>query len=208
MVKRGRGIIGFVAGAVVATTLTATTVAIASEARGGGTLHACAAKHGGALRIAKSCKSSERAVTWNVTGPKGARGPKGKAGADGSGPAYTAREVGLIAAPSGTPAAITHVTLPPGDYTVVATLNASTSNVGGDNGFCELGGAGFLDETQSSFTVTTDHSESVTLTGIAVSTDVNNQVFLECGGDHAVTIDQGMLTATQVTQRVDQTPAG
>jgi hypothetical protein len=39
-----------------------------------------------------------------------------------------------------------------------------------------------------------------------VSTDVNDQVFLECAGDHAVTIEQGMLTATRVTQRVDQTP--
>jgi hypothetical protein len=203
---RGRGTIGFVAGAVVATILTATAVAVASDGRGGGTLHACAAKHGGALRIATKCTASERAVTWSVTGPKGAKGPRGKAGADGSGPAYTARQVGALVAPSGTPAAITHVTLPAGDYTVVATLSASTTNLDGDNGSCELEGAGFLDETQSSFTLTTNHSESVTLTGVAVSTDVNDQVFLECAGDHAVTIEQGMLTATRVTQRVDQTP--
>jgi hypothetical protein len=44
------------------------------------TIKACAAKHGGALRLAKKCHKGERSVSWNVRGPKGvpgARGPQG-----------------------------------------------------------------------------------------------------------------------------------
>jgi hypothetical protein len=39
------------------------------------TIKACAAKKGGALRLATRCKSSERAVTWNSVGPRGPAGP-------------------------------------------------------------------------------------------------------------------------------------
>jgi hypothetical protein len=204
MQGRGRWVTGFVAGAVLATSVTVATSALAGGSSRAGTLHACAAKQGGALRIASKCTTKERAVTWNVRGPRGARG---KPGADGAGPAYYSGQVGSTPAPSGTPAAITHVTLPPGFYTVVATAVASTSNLSGDDGSCQLSGGGLFDQA-SSFTVTTNHSESVTVTAIAHTTDVDNQVFLVCGGDHAVTIGQGLITATRVTSGEDQTPAG
>jgi hypothetical protein len=48
------------------------------------TIHACAKRRGGALRLASTCKHSERAVTWAVTGPRGATGPAGRQGADGA----------------------------------------------------------------------------------------------------------------------------
>jgi hypothetical protein len=47
---------------------------------------ACAKKKGGALRLvasAKSCRKTERAVTWNQEGLRGLPGPKGAAGEDG-----------------------------------------------------------------------------------------------------------------------------
>ena len=44
------------------------------------TIKACAAKHGGALRLAKKCHKHERSVSWNVRGRKGATGPRGPQG--------------------------------------------------------------------------------------------------------------------------------
>lgn len=57
------------------------------------TIKACVAKSGGAVRIAKTCKASEKKVTWNKTGvpgapgapgAKGDQGPKGDTGAAGA----------------------------------------------------------------------------------------------------------------------------
>jgi len=47
------------------------------------TLHACADKDGGALRLAKKCKHGERSVSWNIQGPKGDTGAPGANGTDG-----------------------------------------------------------------------------------------------------------------------------
>ena len=47
-------------------------------------IHGCAAKSGGALRLASKCSKNERAVTWNNTGPAGARGATGLQGSAGS----------------------------------------------------------------------------------------------------------------------------
>src|SRR5579862_8764399 len=55
-------------------------------ASGGGTIHACAKKSSGALRIAHKCKKSEKRVSWNSSGPagpQGAPGPQGPAGPAG-----------------------------------------------------------------------------------------------------------------------------
>jgi len=53
-----------------------------------GTLHGCASKRTGALRLASKCRRSERAVSWNAQGRPGARGAAGPAGAIGpAGPA-------------------------------------------------------------------------------------------------------------------------
>src|SRR4051794_8501757 len=67
------------------------SAAIAVGAVGGaGTIHACVAKRGGALKIKATCGKRERALTWNVTGPagpagaRGATGPAGPAGAPGT----------------------------------------------------------------------------------------------------------------------------
>ena len=50
------------------------------------TIHACAARKDGRLRLVSglaACRRHERAVSWNVRGPKGVPGPPGPAGKDG-----------------------------------------------------------------------------------------------------------------------------
>ena len=81
----------------------AVTAALIVAAAGGSALaaagssssiHACASKTTGALRLAAKCKRTERAVTWSVAGP---RGPQGKQGRQGPrGPAGSARAYGLV----------------------------------------------------------------------------------------------------------------
>jgi hypothetical protein len=69
---------------VVITAIVCTSVGVALAGSSKNTLHACASKHGGALRIAKKCRRSERAVTWSKTGPAGARGAQGTQGPQGA----------------------------------------------------------------------------------------------------------------------------
>ena len=88
-----------------------------------GTIRACAAKRGGALRVVgagASCRTSERRLTWNVAGAPGnagARGPAGAAGGVGpAGPPGPAGGVGP-AGPAGAqgppgPAAVLGLTYP------------------------------------------------------------------------------------------------
>jgi hypothetical protein len=69
---------------VVITAIVCTSVGVAVAGSSGNTLHACASKHGGALRIASKCRRSERAITWSQTGPAGAQGPQGTRGPQGA----------------------------------------------------------------------------------------------------------------------------
>lgn len=74
-------------------------------------IHACAKKSGGRLRAVDSaakCKRDERALQWNVQGPKGDPGAQGPAGSAGStGPAGPTGAAGAIgpAGPVGPPGA-------------------------------------------------------------------------------------------------------
>jgi hypothetical protein len=117
-----------------------------------GTIHACAVKSNGALRAARHCKRSERALSWNAVGPagpRGAQGPQGLPGPQGLSSALS----GSIAGPVTITAAITpgdkvgHLNLPPGRYVILAKAwieNKSTTNsttagcdldAGGDSDF-------------------------------------------------------------------------
>src|SRR5919197_5753784 len=77
-------------------------VALVSRDGGGPTIHACAARADGRLRLAAkagACRRHERAVSWNVTGPRGEMGPAGPPGAAGStGPAGPAGPQGMTGA--------------------------------------------------------------------------------------------------------------
>ena len=63
-------------------------VAVRSLDEGGRTIHACASKADGRLRLvnrAGACRRQERPVSWNVTGARGEAGPPGPDGAPGPG---------------------------------------------------------------------------------------------------------------------------
>ncbi|MEA2211259.1 MAG: hypothetical protein QOF83_1207 [Solirubrobacteraceae bacterium] len=79
--RRGRPFVGYLAVAAVVALSTTGGWAIASS--GGGSIHACANKHTGALRLAGRCTKRERAVSWNAVGPRGPGGPQGLPGAPG-----------------------------------------------------------------------------------------------------------------------------
>jgi hypothetical protein len=72
--------------------------AIAASTSSTATIRACASKSTGALRLAPSCKRSERSVSWNTVGPRGRRGLQGIPGAKGdtgsTGPAGLAGPAG------------------------------------------------------------------------------------------------------------------
>jgi Collagen triple helix repeat (20 copies) len=79
--------------AVVAAVLAAAAgVAYAQIPDGGGVIHGCYAKSGGALRVidgsVTNCKSTETSLNWNQMGPQGPVGPQGPMGPTGpTGPA-------------------------------------------------------------------------------------------------------------------------
>ncbi len=75
-------------------------------AAGSGTIHACANKRNGSLRLANRCRKSEKGLSWNGQGPRGAtgatglQGPRGQQGIQGPqgnpGPAGSARAYALV----------------------------------------------------------------------------------------------------------------
>jgi hypothetical protein len=64
--------------------LFAAAVGVAFAATGGGSVHACANKNNGALRLAARCKGSEKGVSWSIMGPQGPQGVQGSQGAQGA----------------------------------------------------------------------------------------------------------------------------
>lgn len=65
----------------------ATTSAAPSVTSAASTIYACQKKKGGTIRIVKSktkCKSNEKKISWNVTGPQGAAGANGANGSNGA----------------------------------------------------------------------------------------------------------------------------
>ncbi len=68
--------------AVIAVAAIGTGLALASSTPG--VIRACANKHTGVLRLAHKCKKHERAVSWSVQGPPGARGQTGATGTAGA----------------------------------------------------------------------------------------------------------------------------
>jgi hypothetical protein len=96
--KRHRGWV--VAGAVV-TVLVAVGAAYATGLISNAQINACAKKSNGDLRLkgSGSCRASERAVAWAVTGPQGPAGPAGSQGAQGpAGPAGAQGATGVTGA--------------------------------------------------------------------------------------------------------------
>jgi hypothetical protein len=79
--SHGRLLVGL---ALVVVAIVAAGGGWAIAASSGGTIHACAKKKGGALRLASKCKKGERTVTWNVQGVPGTNGTNGRNGTNGT----------------------------------------------------------------------------------------------------------------------------
>jgi hypothetical protein len=125
--------------AVTSAALAAVAVGGVAEARTPSSIHACAAKHGGALRLAKKCKAQERAVSWGHVGPAGPTGPSD---------VYVKQiRVGAtvpIAATGYT--RIMTLTVPAGSYLVTLTINASVGSETSAALFCHVGSNSNLDD--------------------------------------------------------------
>lgn len=129
--------------AALATVLVACGAAYATGLTGSaGTIKACASKANGSLRAVgprASCRTSERALTWNVSGPRGAAGPVGAQGTPGAagpqGPAGAQGPAGPAgpAGPTG-PAATLALSYPSASF-----ANPSTAQYGTGIDFGEVG---------------------------------------------------------------------
>lgn len=173
-------------GAVVALTATGATVAVAAGVTlpfsgDGNTINGCYST-GGALRVLtstqSSCPDGFSPIQWNVTGPQGPagpqgpkgdigpQGPQGEQGPPGSSDVFV--DYGHWAIPDGQTDTVATVTLPPGLYTLDASIfaiihDASNDTFGGD---CQFATAdttravihqfNLAGESTSGFTATND----------------------------------------------------
>lgn len=76
----------------------------AVAAGSGSTIHACAKKSNGALRLAKQCKKTERGLSWSTQGPAGPAGPAGPPGTQGPVGAQGPQGAQGVQGPAGAPA--------------------------------------------------------------------------------------------------------
>jgi hypothetical protein len=115
-------------------------VAYATIPDGGGVIHGCYAKSGGALRVidntVTNCKTGETALQWGVQGPQGLQGPQGpqgpqglqgiqgvqgQQGATGPSDAYYAT-TGNLGIPKSTLVQVAKLVLQAGDYAITGTV--------------------------------------------------------------------------------------
>jgi hypothetical protein len=116
-------------------------------------IHGCIG-HGGVLRIASHCSTSERGITWNKFGPVGPRGPAGVA--QGYAGRYLAKGTALSLTTSNAPVTET----PPlrkGTYLVSATVNLTM--YAGDAASCRV------ISVPSNGSIGTQHAEAMTPPG-------------------------------------------
>ena len=128
---------------------------------------------------AQSCQSTERALTWNATGPAGAQGPQGPAG-----PGFTVAT--KIIRPSASPAG--HIKLGTGKNKISADILALSfaSAKGGGGG----GGAGKVSVHDISITKTVDKSSPVFFKNCVAGTHYKKVTLAmrKAGGDPNVVI--------------------
>ena len=108
-------------------------VAYAAIPETDGVIHGCYAKHNGALRVidtstGAACKGNEVALPWSQSGPPGPPGPSGAT------VAYYGRQFGPGIQLGPDLVTVASVTVPAGNYSVVAKGGA----FGGGIGTCEL----------------------------------------------------------------------
>lgn len=130
--------------AVAAVALAVGAGGLAFAASRAGTVHACAAKRNGVLRLSARCRKDERAVSWSVRGPRGRRGRSGAQG--GVGPQGPSGSAGGAGAPGSSAASI---------------MTARTSATIGQEGFFAPSGSSTMSGTESAVTVLTPDATTV-----------------------------------------------
>ena len=130
----------------------------------GGTITACVRHNGGTLYEASKCAKHDSTLRWSKQGPQGSQGPQGPQGLEGSpgapgapgarGPSngYSSLDDGPISINSSAETPVVSVTLPAGNYIVLAKLVPFAASGGTDAAVCDL-----LDPTG----VLVDRGESV-----------------------------------------------
>jgi hypothetical protein len=181
-----------------------------------GVLHGCYSRSGGTVRVidnsVTTCKASETALRWNVTGPKGDEGVPGTPGAPGSpgdrGPsdAYVVDRNGNFSATSLNGATfinLVSMSLPAGSFVVNAT-----GLVTGDDTFgvaqCAIrspaGALGHAVQQTVGGAPTSFGTISVTA---AFTLAVPDEVSLACRGSSSIQTQPSTMTAIQVQTLTD-----
>ena len=177
-----------------------------------GAISACYAKKGGKLRVVKAgktCKKSERPLTWNQTGPPGAPGAKGAAGQKGEkgakgdlGTVYSTLGFNTLAGAD--PVTLGELALPTGRYLIIASGDATNSAEAAADVSCDLvSDAGF----EGSVSQTVSAGESTTLGGhvpielsSAQSVRIDCLDFAETDGVDAMMVLSAIPVGSIVTQ--------
>jgi hypothetical protein len=203
----------------VAIGVLAAAVGGAVAATRGGSVHACAKRSNGALRLANHCKRGEKGVAWSIRGPQGSQGPQGLTGPQGPrgvqgapgttgerGPSDAFTEYwGDVSVPesAATPFTLGAVTLPAGNFMVFGKASVNNGLDQSRNVTCGLGtpgidSAGHLDNAtdEGHIQLASGAEQTITLLGPVELSD-SGDVSLDCyqGGTGATT---GSLTFTDI----------
>jgi hypothetical protein len=177
----------------------------AATSRGSRTIHACSARRGGALRIAKRCSHREKSVTWNKAGKPGAAGLPGHDGAPGAiGPSDVFADGTAFAALTGSFQTFGTIDLPPGSYLVEGKA-IFLSALNGSEGECIVGPLGVVQDTGNA---TADNGKANTMSWSFVQTYTTaQQLVLRCKLDvGSGNIDDAKIIAVQTQTLHGSTP--
>jgi hypothetical protein len=179
----------------------------AATARGGSTVHACYAKRGGAMRVARHCRRGERALSWNEVGPTGAPGSPGRDGAAGpAGPTDVSADGTAIAPLTGSYATFGQTTVPAGSYLLEAKASFVASSTG--QMVCKLAAAANATSDWDGALVSASTGDQNVLTMAAVQTFASDQtVVLACRTAAGTgSIDNARLIAVRTQALHGSTP--
>lgn len=162
--------------------------ALASSA--GGTINACVKHNGGALYKAAHCANHDTALSWSKQGPPGPAGAQGLPGSPGTpgarGPsnAYSSLDDGPTSINSSAETPVVSVTLPAGNYILLAKLVPYAASGGTDAAVCDmLDPTGVLvDRGESVVDSNTISFDTVTLAG-PLTTAGGGTVRVQCKAD-------------------------
>ena len=184
-----------------------------------GVITACYKKSGGNVRFinaesGKKCKSSEKKVTFNQTGPQGAKGAQGAQGERGLSNAFFAADSAsvnldniLVLDPPPTKNAVVALNLPAGSYTVNASTRVRKTNATTDGFNCTINGSGGTVNTTTASEdfdpAGADDNHSISAVATYTNTDAGT-LFFTCRptstglGNGAGESGGATITATQV----------